>query len=229
MPKLAVHLILISLFLATQPAIAKDAFYNQISLNASASEEVANDVLVAILTVQETGYKAADLATLVNKKMAAVLDETNRFKAIKSQTTSYNSQPIYKNGKIASWQVNQQIQLTSQNFEQLSQLIGKVNELAQVQSMTFKVSDDRIETTKEQLTKTAITQFKEKALSITEQFDKHHYQLIHVTIDGNHSYPQPVRMARMAMEDAAISAPTVAAGTNKITVTVHGTIELLDE
>jgi len=209
---------------------ANDATYNQISLQTSASSEVTNDVLVAILIVQENGHQAATLAERVNKKMAEVLANAERMQSVDSHTTSYNSQPLYKNGKINSWQVSQQIRLTSQDFEQLGTLIADVNKLARVQSMTFKVSDHRIEETKEALTKTAIAKFKAKALLITEQFGKTAYQLVHVSVGGNHSTPQPMRMERMRMADTAMAAPpAVSAGTNKITVNINGTIELEDE
>jgi len=209
---------------------ADDHTYNQISLQTSASQDVANDVLVAMLIVQENGHQPAALAERVNKKMADVLAKADRVKEIDSHTTSYNSQPLYKNGKINSWQVSQHIKLTSQDFEQLGKLIADVNELARVQSMTFKVSDQQIEQTKEVLTKTAIAKFRTKASLVTEQFGKTNYQLVHVSIDGNHSTPQPMRMERMMMSDAKMTAPpATSAGTNKITVNIIGTIELDDE
>ncbi len=224
------RLIALVLFSFSLTVSADDHTYNQISLQTSASKDVANDVLVAVLVVQENGHQAATLADRVNKKMADVLAKAERVKAVESHTTSYNSQPLYKNGKINSWQVSQQIKLTSQDFEQLGKLIADVNELARVQSMTFKVSDQRIEATKEELTKTAIAKFKTKAQLITEQFGKSDYQLVHVSIGGNQSMPQPVRMERMMMADSAKAAPpATSAGTNKITVNINGTIELGDE
>lgn len=209
---------------------ADEHTYNQISFQATDSKDVANDVLVAMLVVQENGLQAAALADRVNKKMTEVLAKADRIKAVDSHTTSYNSQPLYKNGKINSWQVSQQIKLTSQDFEQLGKLIADINELARVQSMTFKVSDQRIEATKEELTKTVIAKFKAKAQLITEQFGKSDYQLVHVSVGGNQSIPQPVRMERMMMADSAKAAPpATSAGTNKITVNINGTIELDDE
>ena len=207
---------------------ANEVTYNHISLQTSASEDVANNVLEAVLIVQENGHQPAALAERVNKKMTQVLAKTERVQSVDSHTTSYNSQPLYKNGKINSWQVSQQIKLTSQDFDQLGKLIEDVNELARVQSMTFKVSDQRIEDTKAALTNTAIAKFRAKASLITQQFGRTNYQLVHVSIGGNHSTPQPMRMERM-MADTTRAAPAVSAGTNKITVNINGTIELEDE
>ena len=226
MIKLTHYVTFLLLLSVTLSLSANDIRYNHISLHASASNEVANDVLVAVLTVQENGADPADLATKVNKKMAAIIDDASNFEAIESHTTNYNSHALYKNSKIQSWQVSQQIKLTSQNFEQLGKLIEEVNELARVQSMTFKVSDERLEQTKTSLTKTAIEKFRNKAHFITKQFDKQNYQLVHISIDGNQNRPQPMRMERMMADTAMSAAPAVAAGTNKITVTINGTIEL---
>lgn len=223
----------ISIFLLAIAPIslyANDNTYNHISLQTSASTEVANDVLVAVLVVQENGQQPAALADSVNTKMAQVLSKATDFKAIDSHTTSYNSQPRYKSGQINSWQVSQQIKLTSQDFDQLGKLIAEVNDLARVQSMTFKVSDPRIEKTKEELTKTAIKKFRHKAAIVAEQFGRAHYQLVHVTIDGNHQSPRPMMERSMMMADSARSAPpATSAGTNKITVNINGTIELENE
>lgn len=216
-------------FLTPLTLFANDLNYNQVSLQTSASSDVANDVLVAMLVVQEIGKQPAALAARVNAKMESVLDKVNKYDNIDSHTTSYSSQPQYNGGKISAWVVSQQIKLSSQNFEQLGKLIGDLNELSRVQSMTFKVSDPRIEETKAQLTKTAIAKFQAKAGMITEQFAKKSYQLVHVSIDGNFARPQPMRMERM-MSDAAMAAPpATSAGTNKITVTINGTIELEEE
>jgi predicted secreted protein len=125
--------------------------------------------------------------------------------------------------------VTQSINLSSSNIEQLTTLLAKLNDLAHIQSMTFSVSDSLRDQTKQDLTKTAIKQFRDKAQVITEQFDKTTYQLIHASVDtnSNHYSPKHMMMERMAVADA-VSAPAVSAGTNKITVTVNGSIELSD-
>jgi len=221
-------IVLFSFFSTTVAADGHDHNYNQISLSATAAVEVDNDLLVAMLVVQENGHKAAELADRVNKKMAQVLAKAKSYKTVDSHTTRYNSQPQYKGGKINGWQVSQHIKLTSQDFDQLSQLVSEVNQLARVQSMTFKVSDQRLAQTKKELTKTAIANFRSKAVLIAEQFDRKHYKLVHINVDGNHSTPRPVmeRSMMMAADSARSVPPAVAAGSNKVTVNISGTIEL---
>ncbi len=218
-----------TLLLFSATSLAEDLNYNQISLQATASQEVTNDLLTTVLTVQENGANPTQLSQRVNTRMTQILGIAKQSTDVKSHTTSYNTQPMYKNNKINGWQVRQQIKLVSQNIKQLTDLIAKLNKLAHVQSMSFGISDKLSATTKEKLTKAAIKKFRTKAQVITEQFDKSTYQLIHASIDANaqHYRNQPMRMERMAMSDAAV-APAVSAGTNKITVTVNGSIELSD-
>ena len=219
----------LALLSLASPLKAQDISYNQISLNASASQNVTNDVLTARLVVQENGAKPSQLSQRVNKRMTKILQLAKPSSDVKTQTTNYNTQPMYKNSKIIGWQVTQQLSLTSENIEQLTTLLAKLNELANIQSMTFSISDSLREQIRQSLTKAAIKKFRNKAQMFTEEFDKTTYQLIHASVDtnSNHYRPQPMMMEKMAMADFA-SAPAVSSGTNKITVTVSGSIELSD-
>ena len=202
--------------------------YDQISLQAMASQEVANDVLVAPLLVQENGANPTALANQVNAKMRQLLDKSAEYKEIDSHTTGYNSRPFHNKGSIKSWQVSQSITLTSQDFEQLGQLIAEINSLATVQSMSFRVSDQLFNDTKALLLKQAIANFRAKAKLIAQQFDKPNYRLVHINIDRNQASPSHRMERTMMVADMASSAPPVlSAGTNKVQVNINGTIELM--
>jgi predicted secreted protein len=202
--------------------------FNQVNLQVTASDDIANDQLIAIVVVQETGDNPAILANKVNDKMAKIIAKANRFKRVQHQTINYNSQPIYSNGSIKSWQVSQNIQFKSQNFDQLGKLIAEVNQLSIVQSMHFAVSDTLIEQTQDRLTQDAISQFRTKAAAISKQFGKSSYHLVHINV-GNNYVQQPRQMmmrSAMVSEMKADTAPALSAGTNKVSVNINGTIEL---
>ncbi|MDH5358397.1 MAG: SIMPL domain-containing protein [Gammaproteobacteria bacterium] len=203
------------------------AQYERISLQAIAVNNVANDVLVATLVVQENGKNPAKLAQRVNQKMTQVLDKVAQIRGIVSHTTNYNSHPIYKNGQINSWEVSQQLRLTSQNYDQLGKVIADLNELTTVQSMVFSVSDEVIDSIKEELTKQAITKFRAKATLIAKQFGKTNYRLVHVSVDGNQPIPRPMMEKALMSDSHSATSPALSAGINKVSVTVSGTIELL--
>ncbi len=201
--------------------------FNQVTLQVTASDNIANDQLVAILVVQQTGHNPATLANQVNDKMAKIIASANRFKAVEHQTINYHSQPIYKNGSVKSWRVSQDIQFKSQNFDQIGKLIAQVNPLSTIQSMNFGVSDSQIEKAQDRLTAQAIAKFRHHASTIAKQFDKSSYHLVHINIGNNYVQPRQVMMrSSMKAEAMADSAPALSAGTNKISVNINGTIEL---
>ncbi|MDF1588405.1 MAG: SIMPL domain-containing protein [Gammaproteobacteria bacterium] len=203
--------------------------YNQINIQASASQQLANDQLTANLMVQQSGRNTAKLANQVNRKMAMILEKSHAFNAIKTKTTSYSTNPVYKNGVIESWQVSQNIMLTSQDFDALAEFVGQLNELATVQSMTFSISEQAIDDIKDELTKQAISNFKNKAKMIAQQFDKVDYVLVNVSIDSNYYQPQAKMGRVMMMADAESAPPALAAGTDNVSVHINGTIELLSD
>jgi predicted secreted protein len=203
--------------------------YNQINLNASASQEVENDQLVATLEVQETGQQPEQISQIVNAKMAKLLQKVKSHSDIKAQTTRYTTQPRYKNNQITHWQTSQFVTLTSLNIDLLADIVGQLTDLAIVQSLRFSVSDHVANETKEALTIQAIAHFREKALLISQQFDKRNYELVNVSINGNYNQPiQPRMMKAEMMSDSMRSAPALESGTNTLEISVNGTIELVD-
>lgn len=223
------NLCFIIAFILPSLALADDErHYNQISLNSAASTHIANDLLIAMLVVEEMGSDTARLANQVNEKMAKILAKAEPFKAIDSHTVSYATRPIYKKGVIHSWHVSQTIKLSSQNFEQLSKLIAKVNPLANVQSMQFTISDSKLEQVQEELTLQAIDKFRTKAAMVTERFGKSSYVIINVNIGSNSMPPRPMmNRSFMKAEIADAAPPALSGGTNKVTVNINGNIELL--
>lgn len=200
-----------------------------INLDASAQQDVENDELVTRLQVIEDGRDPAQLTDLVNQKTALVLDAVKNFKDIEAETSSYNTRPIYKNGTITSWQVSQQLTLETGNFDQMSQFIADISSLANIQAMQFQVSDARAEKVKKALLKQAISNFKDKAGLVATEFDRSSYELVNLSIDGNYFSPRPVmeRAAMMSADVASKGAPAaLAGGSNAVSVTVRGSIQL---
>ncbi|GAB4290187.1 MAG: hypothetical protein Kow0083_03100 [Methylophaga sp.] len=200
-----------------------------VNLDASASLEVENDELVTRLEVLESGRDPAKLSNLVNQKTALVLDAIKNFKAIEAETSSYNTRPIYDNGKIISWQVSQRLTLETHDFDQMSQLIGTISDMANIQSMQFRVSDSKAEEIRQTLLKEALAKFQSKAKLIANEFGRSGYELVNLSIDGNHFTPRLMmeRAPMMAADSMSKGAPAaLAAGKNDITLTVRGSIQL---
>ena len=223
--------IFIASLLLSPLALANDVQYGMISLDASATEEVANDEMVTTLEVFEDGKDVGKLSDLVNKKTTLLLDAVKEYQAVKAETTNYNTNPIYDDGDIKSWQVSQQITLETGDFEQMSQLLADINSLAHIQSMQFRVSDKQVEAVKKSLLKEAIQNFRNKADEIKNQFDSSDYKLVSLSVNGNNYRPMPMMARQQSYAVSAASAKEAApaalsGGTNEVSVQVNGTIQL---
>ena len=218
------------MLLLTPLAFAQDSMqYGLVNLDASATADVSNDQLITQLQVIEDGKDSAKLTELVNKKTALVLDAVKNFPAITAKTSSYSTRPLYHDGKITSWQVSQQLTLETSDFEQMSRFIADISSLANIQSMQFRVSEQQAGKVKKSLLKQAISNFKDKAKLVTEQFERTNYDLVSLAIDGNRFTPMPVmeRAAMMSADAMVKGAPAaLSGGTNEVTVRVSGTIQL---
>ena len=71
--------------------------------------------------------------------------------------------------------------------------------------------------------------FQQRALTLSQAWNKSGYNLVNLNLNTNNSYPQPIMMrASMAKFSGAEAADAqdVAAGESKITVNANGTIQL---
>ncbi len=220
-----------SLFL-TQVTWADDEKknYNQVSLSAMASNEIKNDILVAILYVQEEGRYPKKLADKVNEKVSRAVEKAKQQTEIKVQTLAYRTNPFYKKQKIAGWRVRQSIRLESKNFSQLSQLIGELQENLALEQVSYQVSPERRGEAENQVIKKTLTAFKERADIISQQLGFGSYKLIDLNVNTSGGYS--VMQGRMRTEMYAMDAskrmtpPTLEAGTQTIQVNINGRVEL---
>lgn len=203
--------------------------YDMIQLSASAKTEVSQDELNAVLQVMVTGSDPEAAAEEVNQRMMKLLDELEGEESIDYSTTAYNSRPRYDDGKIARWQVSQQLRLSSQHFDTLTSFITWAQAHATVQNMQFSLSDEMAEKYKSQLTRDAIDQFRQKAELVQQQFGKTGYRLVNLNINDNGFSPRPVmdNMLMRAESQSKQANVSVEPGEDNVTVTVNGQVQLI--
>src|SRR5512139_1096574 len=88
--------------LVALPAIAHEPEprFNRATFAVSASEDVANDTLVAVLAAQRDGSSARQLAVEVNQAMAWALAKAKEAPGIEVQTLDYQTSPMYQKGTV---------------------------------------------------------------------------------------------------------------------------------
>ena len=99
----------------------------------------------------------------------------------------------------------------------------------QVQSSNYQVSPEKLEELTENLTQAALQKFSQRASTISQTLGSEKYKIVKIQVhSSSNNHPRPM-MAMESMRGASVksvTAPTFEAGTQKITITASGTIEL---
>ena len=223
-------LFFVSLLFSLNALADNDLHYNLINLSANAKTEISNDEMSAYLQILRSGSDASKLSAEVNKNGQEALRIAKSYDAVKVQTQGYQTQPIYNDGKISSWQVSQQLRLKSSDFTQMSELLAELQGLGNIQSMQFAISDDRLETTRQDLAKQAIDKFQAQAAAIQKQFNASSYRLVNLSVNQGGYSPRYMEASSMRMDSMSKAVPVaIEAGSNEVSVDVHGQIQLITD
>jgi len=218
---------------ASLPALAADELhYNQISLRAEVSQEVARDLMIVTLYTEEQNTDPAKLAADVSTTMNKALAQAKQVKDITLRQGSRNSYPIYdtKGQKITGWRERAELRLESTDFAALSKLTGDLMQTLKMGSMQFTVANATRKTSEDALLKDAVNAFKARAQLATDALGGKGYKIVNLNLNTN-GYPQPYMRSAMMMKAGAPamdSAPTpeVEAGTSEVSMSADGVIEV---
>lgn len=208
-----------------------EATYNRVSFQDSATREVENDRMVAVLFAQAEGPNAVQPADEVNRAMDWALALAADDPVIEAQTLGYRSSAIYKDARIRGWRVRQSVRLESGDSRTLGDLAGRLQERLQIESIGYQISEERRREVTAELTKEALERFGVRASAVTKALGRRDYRLVRLNINDNQAPPVPVMRAMVAEARAgAMPAPArIDAGTQRVTVNVDGEIELSED
>ncbi|KTC51066.1 hypothetical protein AO262_13630 [Pseudomonas fluorescens ABAC62] len=218
--------------LASLPALAADELhYNQISLRAEASQEVARDKMIVTLYTESQNSDPAKLAAEITTTMNQALGQAREVKGVTLRQGSRNSYPIYdaKNQKITGWRERAELRLESEDFPALSKLTGELLNSLKMQNMDFAIADATRKTSEDALLKEAVNAFKARAQLATDALGGKGYKIVNLNFNTN-GYPQPYARGGMMMKAAMMDsapAPEVEAGTSQVSMSADGVIEVL--
>lgn len=216
------------LLLTTAYADDNSINYNQISLEASASAEVENDTMIASLYAQEEGSNTTTLSNRVNKAINWALDKLKQHKAIKVETESYSTYPVYNKSQIIAWRVKQSIRLESQDMTVMSEVLGELQQQLKLNGISFDVSPAKRDSETRALIDQALAAFGDRASQISSKLESERYKIVNMNVSTSENvgvYKQRM-VSAMAAEAAPMVAPDIARGDQTIRVRVSGTIEL---
>lgn len=219
--------------LTSLPALAADELhYNQISLRAEVSQEVARDLMIVTLYSESQNTDPAKLAAEITTTLNKALDQARQVKDVTLRQGSRNSYPIYdgKGQKITGWRERAELRLESSDFAALSKLTGELLGDLKMGGMDFAIADPTRRASEDTLLKDAVKAFKARAQLATEALGGKGYKIVNLNLNSN-GYPQPYMRAPMMMKAASMDStpvtPEVEAGTSQVSMTADGAIEVL--
>lgn len=228
MRRLKLSLVLMTLFVVSNVFADDDLHYNQISLEASASADVENDTMIVSVFAQEEGTNTEKLSDKVNKKINEALMTLKQHKAIKVETESYSTTPVYNKNQVVSWRVKQSIRLESKDMKLMSEVIGALQQQLKLSQISFDVSREKSEQETELLIDQALLAYDKRAIQIANTLKSGSYKIVNMNVStASNSQPYRYKQSRAMMAEAmSVSTPEVAKGNKTLTVRVSGTIEI---
>src|SRR6185437_12925067 len=129
-----------------------------ITITASASSEVANDRMLAMLRAETDNADAGRAASEVNARMARALSQAKSVSGVDARTMGYSSYQISEPNRPLRWRVSQSLALESSDFVALSALVSKLQggEGLVLSGLSFSVSPQARRAAEDALTTQAI-------------------------------------------------------------------------
>ena len=210
---------------SAETVIAED----QVSFQVEVGRDVGNDRVVATLNATAEEKKPANVADSINSTMTWALGQARANKLVTSRSGSYQTYPVYDDKKIVRWRGRQELQLESQDVDQLSQLVGTLQSRLQMQSLQFSVSPDRRRQVENELIEQALEAYQARAEIIRKSLAAKTYRLLDINIlSGGQGPVIPMRaQAVSTLSRASVSKPALEQGTSRVNVQVRGKIRLL--
>jgi predicted secreted protein len=227
------YLMLLAMFAGATAAHADEGrklVYDQVELSASAEQDVANDLLIAVLYTEHEGQRQAEVAGRVNDAMAWALGIAKPASGIKVQTLQYSTWPLYANDStsITGWRARQALRIEGRDAKAVGELIASLQARLAVESIAYGVSREARRTAEDALTASALAQFEARASQIAQVLGRPGYRLVSLRIadTGQPGMPVPYRAVMMAEADVKAAPAQIEAGEQSLSVTVSGTIQL---
>lgn len=228
--RLAASAVLVLASLASLQTQADEPRYNQISLRAEVSQEVAHDRMYVTLYSEAQDKDPAKLAQLITSNLNQAVEHARKVEGVKVSLGSRHSYPVYddEGRKITAWRERAELRLESAEFARLSQLSADLLGDMKMAGMNFAIAEDTRLSTEDALIRQAVDAFKARAQLASEALGSKRYKVVSLNLNG--TVQQPVMPMRAMAMDAgyakAAPAPQIEAGSSRIGMSADGVIEV---
>lgn len=213
-------------------AQAADAPRERLSLSASASAEVARDVLGVAFSTTREGPEAAGVQAALKQALDAALIEARKVARpgqVDVQTGNFALYPRHdpKTGKLNGWQGSAELQVEGRDTAAVAQLAGRISTLS-IARVGYSLSREAREKAEADITAQAIGRYRAKAAEYAKLFGYGGFVVGEVNISGDEATPpRPMMAMRMMKAEAADAALPTEAGKATVTVNVNGSVQLI--
>jgi predicted secreted protein len=206
---------------------------NTINLSASASTEVAQDLLTLSLSTTKEGTEPAAVQTQVRQALDAAVTEAKKATqagAMDVRTGTISLQPRYgRDSKISGWVGSAELILEGHDFARIGTAAGKVQTMT-IANAFFSLSREARLKAEAEVQSAAIERFKARAGEVSKSFGFTGYTLREVSVSGDDQASYATRPRMVAMSAKAVMADAapmpMESGKSTVVISVNGSVVL---
>ncbi|ODU97417.1 MAG: hypothetical protein ABT20_18605 [Rubrivivax sp. SCN 70-15] len=215
---------------AAAPAQTLPPPQNVVGLSASASVEVAQDLLTVVFSTTREGSDAAVVQGQLKQALAAALTAARSAAQpgqIDVQTGNFSLLPRYTpKGALDGWQGRAELIVTGRDVAGIARLTGQVPTMT-IARVGFSLSREARDKAEDEVSAQAIARFRDKADRVSRDFGFGGWSLREVSLSSNEPGPGVVPMMRAQAARAVDDTPLpVEAGRTVVAATVSGSVQL---
>jgi predicted secreted protein len=207
---------------------------DHINFTTHAEKEVANDVVMVDISIVRHGADVPTMTKETNTDTAWAMNLAKQAKGVESKTTSFSTNGGYSSDSAPqAWDVSQGIHLESQDPQALSDLLGKLQEKAQIGNISHGISEGAMEAAKAEMTTAAMAKFREQAQKVAGDMGYKQYEVVKLDIRapddetpvqaiGNYKGVAPAA----ASPEFKAGNPVLEGGKEKLQISIQAEIEL---
>jgi predicted secreted protein len=157
---------------------------DHINFTTHAEKEVANDVVMVDISIVRHGADVPAMTKETNTDTGWAMNLAKQAKGVESKTTSFSTSSSYSGDGTTpqTWDVSQGIYLESQDPQALSDLLGKLQEKAQIGNISHGISAGAMEAAKAEMTTAAMAKFREQAQKVAADMGYKQYEVVKLDI-----------------------------------------------
>ncbi|MDQ2927242.1 MAG: SIMPL domain-containing protein [Pseudomonadota bacterium] len=202
-----------------------------LGLSASASIDIAKDVLSITFSTSREGTDANTIQAQLKQALDSALAEAKKAARpgqLDVQTGNFSLYPRYaEKGGISGWQGNAELIVEGRDIAGIGALAGRLTTLT-IERVSFRLSREASQKVESDVAAEAIGRFRAKAADYAKQFGYATVTIREVNVTAGDSGFSPQPMARVASMSMSVSKSplSVEPGKATVTATVNGTVQM---